>query len=119
MNRQWTDLLKDVVKFRDARDWKQFHNPKNLAAAIAIETAELQEHFLWLTDEQSDSRARCEAKRREIIDELADVFIYSLLLADRLGVDIPTAVRKKLRSNSRKYPIKKAKGTARKYTDLR
>jgi dCTP diphosphatase len=118
MSQQWTDLLKDIIKFRDARDWKQFHTPKNLAAAIAIETAELQEHFLWLTDEQSDSRARCGAKRREIIDELADVLIYSILLADRLDVDIPTAVRKKLRSNTRKYPIKKARGTARKYTEL-
>jgi NTP pyrophosphatase (non-canonical NTP hydrolase) len=105
-------------KFRDDRDWKQFHNPKDLAAAIAIEAGELQEHFLWKTRDEVAADLAAAGKRQEVVDELADVLICALLLADCLGVDIDEAVRAKTAANARKYPVSKARGTARKYTEL-
>ncbi|MEI6037098.1 MAG: MazG-like family protein [Planctomycetota bacterium] len=105
--------------FRDARDWAQFHTPKNLAAAIAIEAAELQERFLWKTDAEVDSQMQAGAKRDATIEEIADVLLYALLLADRLDVDIGKAIRNKLAANERKYPVALAKGRANKYTELR
>lgn len=118
MKNDWKSLRDEIVAFRDARDWKQFHTPKNLAAAIAIESAELQEHFLWCTDVESEVRIRDKAKRQAIVEELADVINFAVLLADRLDVDLPKEVRRKIRINARKYPVKKAKGTAKKYTEL-
>ena len=114
----WEPLLALLRTFRDDRDWKQFHNPKDLAAAIAIEAGELQEHFLWKTaDEVSADLAR-PARRRAVVDEVADILICTLLLADCLGIDIDKAVRAKTAANARKYPVAKARGTARKYTEL-
>jgi len=110
MATQLTKLTDDVLRFRDARDWKQFHNPKDLALALSIEAAELNELFLWKSPDAAD--------RKLIAEELADVFIYSLLLAHESGVDIADAVEKKLRANKKKYPVKKAKGSARKYTEF-
>lgn len=98
------------MAFRDARDWKQFHNPKDLALALSIEAAELNELFLWKSPEDAD--------RDRVAEELADVFIYLLLLAHESGVDIPLAVTKKLRVNRKKYPVKKARGNAKKYSAL-
>ena len=106
-------------KFRDDRDWKQFHNPKDLAAAIAIEAGELQEHFLWKTREEVAADLSVAGRRQAVVDELADVLICSLLLADCLGVDIDEAVKAKTAANAKKYPVSKARGTARKYTELR
>ncbi len=115
----WEPLLELLRKFRDDRDWKQFHNPKDLAAAIAIEAGELQEHFLWKTREEVAADLAAPARRKAVVDELADVLICSLLLADCLGIDVDEAVRAKTAANSRKYPVSRARGTARKYTELR
>jgi dCTP diphosphatase len=111
-------LREEIVAFRDARDWKQFHTPKNLAAAIAIEAAELQEHFLWCSGEESDALVHNPDKRQAIIEELADVLNFSLLLADRMGIDVVKESRKKIQINAQKYPVEKARGTSKKYAEL-
>jgi dCTP diphosphatase len=118
MKNDWTSLRDEVVKFRDARDWKQFHTPKNLVAALAIEAAELQEQFLWCTDAECDARIRDNMRRKAIADELADVVTYALLLAERMDLDLPVEIRRKIRVNARKYPVGKSKGRATKYTEL-
>jgi NTP pyrophosphatase (non-canonical NTP hydrolase) len=118
MKRGWNALLQEILKFRDQRDWKQFHTPKNLAAAIAIEAAELQEHFLWKSDTEVLAVLRNPEKRDKVNEELADVLIFTLLLADRLGVDIDAVVRRKLKNNAKKYPVEKARGNHKKYTEL-
>lgn len=103
-------LTKFVKGFIDARDWGQFHNPKDLALALSIESAELNESFLWKKPE--------EAKPEKVREELADVIIYALLLAEKYGWDIPSIVKEKMQENAAKYPVDKAKGTAKKYTEL-
>ena len=102
--------------FRDARDWKKFHNPKNLACSISIESAELLEHFQWRTPEESTAYAM--AKRNELSEEIADVGMYLIALADNLGIDLLAAIERKLAINETKYPVEKAKGSAKKYTEL-
>lgn len=115
----WEPLLALLRTFRDDRDWKQFHNPKDLAAAIAIEAGELQEQFLWKTQAEVTADLASPARRQAVVDEFADVLICTLLLADCLGIDIDAAVREKTAANARKYPVSRARGTARKYTELR
>jgi len=113
------DLVAAVCRFRDERDWAQFHTPKNLAAATAIEAAELQERFLWKTDAEVDEDLADPAKRTLVADEIADVVMFAMLLADRLSIDMAEAITAKLAANEAKYPIALARGNARKYTDLR
>lgn len=109
-------LRNGLRKFAIARDWQQFHTPKNLAMALSVEAAELLEHFQWLTAEQSQ---RLDARtRRAVADELADVLLYLTRLADVLEIDPLAAARRKLRLNAKKYPVAKARGNARKYNDL-
>jgi len=103
-------LKKQILAFRDARDWSQFHNPKDLAIALSVEAAELLEAYLWKKDHEASANA--------IRAELADVIIYAILFADSADIDIAAAVRSKLEENERKYPVGKAKGSARKYTEL-
>ena len=113
------DLQKTIERiraFRDARDWMQFHNPKNLACSIVIEAAELLEHFQWKTAEESAVLA--ETKREEIAHEMADVAVYLLELADNLGIDLFQAIERKMDLNEAKYPVEKARGSAAKYTEL-
>ena len=105
-----TDAL---LKFRDERDWKQFHDPKNLAAALGIEAAELNEVFLWKTTQESG-----EVDVERVKEELADVLAYALLLANEFGLDPEQIVLDKVAANAKKYPVEKAKGVATKYTDL-
>jgi NTP pyrophosphatase (non-canonical NTP hydrolase) len=112
------DLVAAVAAFRDARDWAQFHKPKDLAAAIAIEAAELQERFLWKTDAEVDQDLADAAKKAGVAEEIADVVMFAMLLSDRLGIDLAEAIAAKLAANERKYPAKLARGTARKYTEL-
>jgi NTP pyrophosphatase (non-canonical NTP hydrolase) len=112
------DLVAAVTRFRDERDWAQFHTPKNLAAATAIEAAELQERFLWKTDAEVDQDLADAAKRSAVADEIADVVMFAMLLADRLGIDLADAITAKLAANEKKYPVKLARGSARKYTEL-
>jgi len=102
--------------FAQEREWEQFHSPKNLAAALSVEAAELLEHFQWLTEEQS--RSLPDVKRDAVAEEVADVFLYLLQLSDKLGIDPLDAARKKLQLNALKYPVERAKGTSKKYSEL-
>ncbi len=113
-----SDLVAAVRRFRDDRDWAQFHTPKNLAAAVAIEAAELQERFLWKSDAEVDRDLADAAKLAGVADEIADVIMFAMLLSDRLGIDLADAITAKLAANERKYPVKLARGNARKYTEL-
>ncbi|MBN2840127.1 MAG: nucleotide pyrophosphohydrolase [Coriobacteriia bacterium] len=110
------DLTRQIVEFRDERDWKQFHSPRNLAASISIEAAELLECFQWSSDETIADDV--EKRRGEIEEEIADVLIYALLLAHDTGIDPAEAVQRKLEKNDAKYPTEKAKGSRAKYTEL-
>ena len=102
-----------VLEFRDMRNWEQFHNPKDLAISISLEAAELLEHFQW-----SGSDCICAEKTDGQIEELADVLIYCILLANRLGVDPAEIVLEKVKKNSAKYPVEKAYGSSLKYTEF-
>jgi dCTP diphosphatase len=102
-----------LSEFSDARDWDQFHSPKNLAMALSVEVSELVECFQWLTEEQS--RTLTAEQQTAVIDEIADVQMYLILLAHKLGVDIPAAIEQKLKKNEEKYPIEKVKGNSKKY----
>lgn len=106
-----TQLQTAVRDFRDARDWQQFHSPKNLSMSIAIEAAELMEHFQWLTTEQASHLAMHNAAARQAIgEELADVLIYCLSLADTLQFDVRGLITDKLAKNNTKYPAEKYHG---------
>ncbi len=106
----WKDLQKALIEFRNLRDWEQFHNPKDLALALSIEAAELNELFLWKRAEEAD--------KEKVKEELADVFAYAILLAERYDLDINQIVIEKIKKNSEKYPVDKAKGSAKKYNEL-
>ncbi len=112
------ELKARLLAFVHERDWEQFHTPKNLSMALAAETGELMEHFLWTTAEQSYSVAREPAKRSKIADELADVVIYAIEFANITGLDISAAIEAKMAANAQKYPVEKARGRAEKYTEL-
>jgi NTP pyrophosphatase (non-canonical NTP hydrolase) len=109
--------LARIRAFRDARDWMQFHNPKNLACSIVIEAAELLELFQWKTP--AESELLVETKRDLIAHEMADIAVYLLELADNLGIDLLDAIDRKMTLNEAKYPVEKAKGSSAKYTELR
>jgi NTP pyrophosphatase (non-canonical NTP hydrolase) len=111
-----TDLRDDLRQFAAEREWDQFHSPKNLASALAVEAAELLEPFQWLTEEQS--RNLDEKQRAAVTEELADVQIYLVRLADKLNVDLLQAVRAKMLRNAEKYPVESFKASARKYSDV-
>lgn len=113
MSDQTTTLaeLRELVRqFVEARDWRQFHTPKNLAMSLAIEAAELMEHFQWLTPEESRSLAEQPAKLAEAGEELADVLCYALALANELGLDVSETVRAKMVKNEQKYPAEEFRG---------
>lgn len=103
-------------RFATARNWEQFHSPKNLVMALSVEAAELLEHFQWLR--QAESAALPRAKRTQVEEEMADVLLYLIRLADRLDVDLIAAARRKMRLNARKYPVAKSRGSSRKYTEF-
>lgn len=104
------DLIDQLRRFRDERDWKQFHNPKDLALALSIESGELLEAFLWKSAEEAD--------RDKVKEELADVLAFALLLADAYEFDVGEIVRDKIAENEKKYPVDKARGSAKKYDEL-
>lgn len=104
------EIIKALLKFRDERDWEQFHNPKDLALAINIEAGELLELFLWKGAE--------EAKVDRVKEELADIFSFAFLMAEKYQFNIKDIILEKIKKNSEKYPIEKAKGTAKKYNEL-
>ncbi|MCF3110911.1 nucleotide pyrophosphohydrolase [Niabella sp. CC-SYL272] len=103
-------IMQHLLAFRDARDWDQFHNPKDLALAINVEAGELLELFLWKTPEA--------ANRDKVKEELADVLAFAFLLANKYGFDIKEILLEKIAANDKKYPVDKAKGTAKKYNEL-
>ena len=110
MNQNTVDM---ILKFRDDRDWKQFHNPKDLAISISLEAAELLEIFQW-----SGTDVICAEKKDKIAEELADVLVYCALMADACGLDMDKIVQKKMEQNNKKYPVEKAKGKSDKYSEL-
>lgn len=107
------ETINEVLRFRDARNWKQFHNPKDLAISVSLEAAELLEVFQW-----SGADLQCREKSDKIKEELADVLIYSILMADACGLDMDRIVREKIKRNNEKYPVEKAYGNKEKYTEL-
>lgn len=104
------NIIKKIIEFRDERDWGQFHNPKDLAIALNIESGELLEVFLWKSPE--------EANVEKVKEELADILTFSFLLAEKYGFEIGEIIEEKLKKNAEKYPIGKSKGNARKYDEL-
>jgi dCTP diphosphatase len=112
-----TDLQHQLRDFARARDWEQFHTPKNLAMALTGEAAELQEIFQWLSAEQSASLN--EQQRTHAAEELADVLLYLCRLADVLQIDLAAAAQHKLQRNAEKYPVERVKGSAAKYSDYK
>ena len=111
ISKESVDLIK---KFRDDRDWSQFHNPKDLALSISLEASELLEIFQW-----SGSDLECNDKLDKIIEELADVLCYCVLMADRCGLDMDEIIKEKMKKNGEKYPVEAAYGSKEKYTELK
>ena len=109
-------LRESLREFARERDWEQFHSPKNLAIALSVEAAELLEHFQWMPDAESD--ALPPERRAGIEEELADVLLYLIRLADKLDIDLKRAAESKLATNARKYPVDRARGSSKKYTEL-
>lgn len=107
------NLIQKLIEFRDKRNWKQFHNPKDLAISLVLEASELLENFQWKSSEQS-----VREKSESIEEEMADVFMYLLLLSNELGIDLEKAVIDKIAKNAKKYPESKSFGSNKKYTDL-
>jgi len=110
------DLMEEIKAFNRERDWEQYHSPKNLSMALSVEVAELLEVFQWLTEDQS--RRLPDAKKQAVEEEIGDVTILLLALAQELGIDILAAARKKLERNRAKYPVEKSRGRAEKYNEL-
>src|SRR5688572_18010153 len=104
------EVIDALLQFRDERDWDQFHNPKDLALAINVEAGELLELFLWKSAEEAD--------KEKVKKELADIFAFAFLLANKYNLDVKQIVLDKIEENRKKYPADKAKGTAKKYTEL-
>ncbi|MBQ7390372.1 MAG: nucleotide pyrophosphohydrolase [Clostridia bacterium] len=107
------ETIEIIKKFRDDREWSQFHNPKDLAISISLEAAELLEIYQWSADDLD-----CLDKLDRVKEELADVLCYSILLADRYGLDLDEIIRNKMQKNAEKYPVEKAAGVSTKYTNL-
>jgi dCTP diphosphatase len=111
------EALRDALRqFAAERDWDQFHSPKNLAIALSVETAELLERFQWLPE--TESAALAPEQRSKVREEIADVLLYLIRLADKVNVDLLAAATDKIRLNAKKYPVALAKGSAKKYTEL-
>lgn len=109
-------MLRDKLRaFAEARDWDQFHSPKNLSMALMVEVAELMEHFQWLTEAQSGKLDA--AKKAVVAEELADILLYLVRLSDKLGVDLTKAALQKLEKNAAKYPAEQVRGSSKKYSE--
>lgn len=104
------EIIEALIKFRNERDWEQFHNPKDLAVALNIEAGELMENFLWKSHEEAD--------KEKVKEELADVLAYAFLLAEKYDFNVKEIVMEKIKINGEKYPVESAKGTAKKYNEL-
>ena len=111
------ELQKKVIEFREARDWAQYHNPKDLAISLSLEAAELLEIFQWKDAEEVEAIKKNDETREKVKEELGDIMIYALNICDAFVLDPTDVVSSKLKINEEKYPVEKAKGSARKYTD--
>lgn len=116
MNDSISQLTARIQSFVDAREWRQFHNPKDLAVAICAEAGELMQHFVWQQPDQVEPRAR--DHREEIASEIADVAILLFELADNLGLDLGEEMQRKINHNEVRYPVEKSRGNNRKYNEL-
>jgi NTP pyrophosphatase (non-canonical NTP hydrolase) len=114
----FANLTRDLVAFRDARDWRRFHSLKNLLVAANLEAAELLDLAQWKDDDALEALVQDPEFRARLAEETADVFIYLLLICERAGIDLGVATRDKIAANDAKYPVEKARGTDRKYTEL-
>ena len=112
-NDQYTKLIRDIKKFCDDRDWSQFHDPKNLALSLNLEASEVLELFQWTLDNQINPN-----KKDELPYELADVLYWLIMIANHYNIDLLQALEEKMRINAKKYPVNKARGKSKKYTDL-
>lgn len=110
-------IIERLLAFRREREWEQFHHPKDLAISLVLEAAELLEEFQWKTDEEVKKHLAGEGRER-VAEEIADIAIYLLLLSHDLGIDLPAAIAGKIEKNEKRYPVEKAKGTAKKYDAL-
>ena len=104
------EIIEALIKFRNERDWEQFHNPKDLAVALNIEAGELLENYIWKSHEEAD--------KVKVKEELADVLAYAFLLAEKYDFDVKEILMEKIKKNGEKYPVEKARGTAKKYNEL-
>lgn len=111
------ELQQKIIKFRDERDWKQFHNPKDLAISLLLEASELLEHFQWKSKEEMDRLTKTQ-EFNEVKEEIADVYYYLLLIAYDLDINLEKEFLAKMKQNEKKYPISKAKGSHKKYDQL-
>lgn len=111
-----TELTKRIIDFRNARDWKQFHNPKDVALSLVLEASEVMEHFQWKSKEEIEKYVK--TNKEDIGEELADVLYWVLLMSHDLNIDVLKALEKKIKKNEEKYPIEKAKGRHTKYNKL-
>ncbi len=116
MNSDLLSLTQSLREFAKEREWEQFHSPKNLASALTVEASELLEHFQWLTEQQS--RELPAEKKADVAAEAADVLLYLLQLCDKLEIDLVEAARAKLAVNADKYPVERALGSSKKYTEI-
>ncbi|MDD3922955.1 MAG: nucleotide pyrophosphohydrolase [Endomicrobiaceae bacterium] len=110
------DLIKKIISFRDARDWKQFHNPKDVSLSLVLEAGEVMEHFQWKSEKEIEEYVK--TNKEDIGDELADVLNWVLLMGHDLDIDVFDALDKKIKKNEKKYPIEKSKGNHIKYDKL-
>lgn len=110
------EIKQKIIKFRDERDWMQFHNHKDMAISLVLEATEVLEHFQWKSKEEVEKY--CLSHKDEIAEELADVAMYLFELSDNLGIDLSDAIERKLLKNAQKYPVEKAKGRHTKYNKL-
>jgi NTP pyrophosphatase (non-canonical NTP hydrolase) len=116
MSGDLSEIQKRIIKFRDERAWKQFHNPKDLSLSLVLEAVEVMEHFQWKTEEEAQKHI---AEHKDSIgDELADVLYWVLLMANDLDIDLYEASERKLKKNGEKYEVSKSKGNHKKYTEL-
>jgi NTP pyrophosphatase (non-canonical NTP hydrolase) len=110
------DLTNKIIAFRDARNWKQFHTPKDLSISLVLEAGEVMEHFQWKTKEEVEEHIR--THKEDISDELADVFSYLLIMCNELDINISDALESKLKKSAQNYPVEKSRGKSTKYTEL-
>lgn len=112
------ELTQQLIEFRDARDWRQFHSLKDLILSLSLEASELLELSQWKPEQQFEEDSSSAAMQQRLKEECADVLLYLLLIAERTGIDLQTAAAEKIAANNAKYPVEKSRGTSAKYTEL-